>query len=370
MIEVITNYEKFRSLKSSWNQLLENSSEHENVFLRHEWFQSWWQAFGSEKTMFILVHYSNNHVVGIAPLMLFRDKYKIIPYNRLGFIEDANAPSMNFIISNDREKEVVSSIIRYLLTEARQYWHVAILNKITDNSSTLELCKRFLSNYNAKYLVRTSQNSPYIETNGDYEKFLSTTSTKFRKQLRNKFNKLQKTGEVAFEVHREVGNGGSYLQEAINVSSKSWKHGEGTSMAATQERRKFFENLSKEAGKNGSLRIWLMRLNGNPIAMEYHLEYKGRTHAMRGDFDESFSHLSPGSALEAYIIKHCFVAGLSEYDFCGLPYGYKVKWTKLLHRRSNTLFYSPKPFSRVLYLVQKYLPLMRSKWLDFEQKVS
>ena len=136
-------------------------------------------------------------------------------------------------------------------------------------------------------------------------------------------------------------------------------------MSASPERRKFFTKLSEVAGQKGWLRIWLLSLNEESVAMEYHLEYKEKTHAMRGDFDEAYSHFSPGSVLEAHIIKKCFDNRLLEYDFCGLPYGYKVLWTKKLHERYNLLFYNRKLYSKLLYILQKYAPIIREKYFKF-----
>ena len=141
-------------------------------------------------------------------------------------------------------------------------------------------------------------------------------------------------------------------------------------MNSTPERKKFFELLSDVASKNGWLRIWLLKLNGNPIAVEYHLEYKRKTHAMRGDFDESWDNLSPGSVLEAHIIEQCFKNDLLEYDFCGLPFGYKLRWTNILHERSNLLFYNLTPYSAALYAAQKYFPIIKSKYISLKGLVS
>lgn len=370
MIKIIQNHKEFFELRDEWNALLEMSKENDNVFLRHEWFDVWWQAFGAEKQMFILLYCDKEELLGIAPLMIFRDRYKTIPYKRLGFIEDANAPSMNFIIERGKEEKVIYAFLKYLLNNKRKTWNVAVLTKIPNTSATAAICQNFFSRYNIRYLLRHGQNSPYISVNQDWETFLKSTSLRFRKQLRNKINRLSASGDVTFELWDDIGTDGKYLKDAMNVSSRSWKHREGTSMNSTPGRKKFFKLLSDVASKNGWLRIWLLRLNGNPIAVEYHLEYKGKTHAMRGDFDESWDNLSPGSVLEADIIEQCFKNDLSEYDFCGLPFGYKLRWTNILHERSNLLFYNLTPYSVALYAAQKYFPIIKSKYISLKGVVS
>lgn len=367
VINTVENYEGFIKLREAWNELLESSTENENVFLRHECFDSWWRAFGAAKRLLIILCYDDKTLIGIVPLMVFRDSYKGIPYKRIGFIEDANAPSMNFILRQGDEKRVIECFLDYLLQKSGHAWHVAVLNKIPRASKTVETLQHYAKQNNMHILLREGLNSPYISTNSNWESFVKSTSVRFRKQLRNKINRLEKAGKVEFEVWIDCGVRGEHLEEAMSVSTRSWKQASKTTMCGTPERKKFFELLSDVASKNGWLRIWLLKLSGKTIATEYHLEYKGRTHAMRGDFDQSQDVLSPGSVLEAHIIEECFKNGLLEYDFCGRPYGYKMQWTSLLHERRNVLFYNPRPYSRGLYVIQKYLPIMKSRFLLYRK---
>ncbi|HYA43301.1 MAG TPA: GNAT family N-acetyltransferase, partial [Syntrophobacteraceae bacterium] len=207
------------------------------------------------------------------------------------------------------------------------------------------------------FMCRESMRSPYIRTDSDWDAFLKSTDVKFRKQLRNKKNKLSKAGKVTIEEHTT--HSPAVLEEVFSVSAKSWKHREGTSMVSTPERRRFFERLSSVASREGWLSIWLLRLDGRPIALEYHLKHQGRTHGMRGDFDEAYREVSPGSVLEAHIIEHCFTHELKEYDFCGLDYRYKTKWTDLVHPTVNLLVYNENFRSLSIYAMQKYLPLVK-----------
>jgi CelD/BcsL family acetyltransferase involved in cellulose biosynthesis len=359
MISRVTQYEDFLNLKQDWNTLLQSSEEADSVFLRHEWLDVWWRAFGEKRELCVLLHRPNGQLKGIAPFMLFNSIYKNMPYRRLGFIEDANAPSANFIIQQGFERTSISSFLQFILGQFRSAWDVAILNKIPTQSINYAVLIAHLNQSKSKHIIRQSQNSPYIPVNGEWDTFLKSTAVKFRKQLRNKANKIQRAGEVSFEQIKAIHSAPKVLGETFKVSSKSWKHQEGTSMVSTAERRRFFTLLSKVAEDNGWLSIWLLRLNNEPIALEYHLEYMGRTHAMRGDFDESYRKLSPGSVLEAHIVEHCFRNRLKEYDFCGLDYKYKTLWTEYVHNHNNILLYNSKLRSQILYALQKYFPLIR-----------
>jgi len=360
MMRLIQTHKEFVKIRDQWNELLDNSGQKENVFLRHEWLDVWWRAFGAGKGMFVILKFSGSQLEAAAPLMLFKDSYKGIPYKRISFIEDPNAPSADVILAQGHEERGLKSLFGYLYDRKGQ-WTVADLNKIDRCSSTVTLAAKILEEAGARFLVRNSMASPYIKIQGEFSDFLAKTSSKFRRQLKHKFNKLNRAGKVDFVVYEDPGPNGKFLKMAMDVSRASWKHRHRTSMVSTPERREFFSELSNIAARNGWLRIWLLYLDDKPIATEFHLEYMKRTHAMRGDFDEAASSLSPGSVLEAHIIEECFRNNLSEYDFCGLPYGYKLRWTTQLHERRNLIFCNRSCYSYLLYAAQKYLPVMRGR---------
>ena len=45
----------------------------------------------------------------------------------------------------------------------------------------------------------------------------------------------------------------------------------------------FFRGLTARASARGWLRLWLMRLDGRPVASEFQLEADGRVHASQGE---------------------------------------------------------------------------------------
>lgn len=251
MIKLIDCFESFISLELDWNSLLASSEESENVFLRHEWFHVWWQAFGSDKIMHILLDYEDDRLIGIAPLMISYDKYHNIPFKKLSFMEDPNAPSMNFIVDQKSTEKAIFHFIEYLSTHKK--WHVAVLNKIGISSKSYSELIKVLNSQNKKYLLRASQDSPFIPVKGDYDAYLSKTSKKFKKQLRNKENKAFKSGEVKIKLYKNIGLDGKNLETIFKVSDRSWKKETGTSMVSSRERRMFFKQLSLIAEKKTGL---------------------------------------------------------------------------------------------------------------------
>jgi CelD/BcsL family acetyltransferase involved in cellulose biosynthesis len=118
------------------------------------------------------------------------------------------------------------------------------------------------------------------------------------------------------------------LEDILSVSRNGWKHGEGIAISSREETTRFFEFLTRIAGKNGWLMVWILRIDGRAVAMEYDLEHKGVVYALRSDFDEALKECSPGSYLEYRIAKYLFENGYKEYNTGPGMNTYKLHWTE------------------------------------------
>ena len=58
VIKIISDYQEFRALKDEWNRLLENNFSR-GIWLQHEWYDCWWQAFGKGAELFVVVMYED-----------------------------------------------------------------------------------------------------------------------------------------------------------------------------------------------------------------------------------------------------------------------------------------------------------------------
>jgi CelD/BcsL family acetyltransferase involved in cellulose biosynthesis len=88
--------------------------------------------------------------------------------------------------------------------------------------------------------------------------------------------------------------------------------------------------------------VWLLVLDGAPIAMEYDLVHGDVVYALRADFDETFKEHSPGAYLEYEILKSLLESKIAEYNTGPGLNAYKAKLTETareyvrLHLFGNT----------------------------------
>ena len=179
------------------------------------------------------------------------------------------------------------------------------------------------------FFTEVASLTPYIPIQGEWEAFLQTRSARFRKTHRNIINRISKLNKVEIQCFSQD-TSGTVFKEILAVSEKSWKQKGGIAISSRKETKKFFEALTDLAGQKGWLLVWLLKVDGVPIAMEYDLSYKGKVYALRADFDESYKEYSPGVYLEYHIIKTLFEERYHEYHTGPGLNTYKLHWTDQL----------------------------------------
>jgi len=348
-IETITKFEDFLSLETIWNNLVEES-ENDTVFLRHEWFKCWWLGFGKNKQLFVLLVKDEGRIIGIAPLMIERTHYRGFPVRKIGFIKDDNAPHADFILTKKKE-ECLEVMFNYL-KENEDKWDIIDLRNVPEDAFSCAFLPKILDRNKLLSGIREGLHSPFISINSDWHTYYSTRTRRFRKALKNKTNRIRKIGEPVIQKFENTGNPGTILTDIMEISRNSWKGKYRKDIAKTEGNKGFFEKLSKEAGEKGWLNIWLLSINDKPIAYEYHLKYKDRVSALRGDFDETFRDYSPGSILDAHIVRHTFEGNLKEYDLGGSDDFYKRNWTSSTRRHTEFIAYKNDLMGKLLYFLE------------------
>ena len=351
----VKDFVSFLSLEQEWNSLLESSHD-DTIFLRHEWFKCWWQAYGNGKELSILLFREEGKLIGISPLMISRDYFRGFPINKISFIENDETPRTN-IITLHKKSEIIEAMIRYLTDKAAP-WNVFIFNKIPMDTDTHEILFSLCQKKRIPVLARPSLHSPVLRINTDWDTFYKNTSQRTKKRLRYNKNRLRKQGDLSIVHITEPVE--TDLRDIFNIGKNCWKSEIGKSISSSTENQVFFTELASAAGTKGWLSIWLMKANHNPIAFEYHLKYKNQVYALRSEFDEEYGAYSPGSVLDSHIVQKLFLNGFDEYDMCGSDDAYKKHWTPDVREYTNILIFNKGVYPKMLRFIEtKLIPYLK-----------
>jgi CelD/BcsL family acetyltransferase involved in cellulose biosynthesis len=357
-VREITSRDEMRTIQPAWEGLLQQDGAY-TPFLSSEWISCCLTAYGQGKEPFLLVFSNEAGIVAIAPLWRYRETIRGIGVRKVGFISGRDTPFVDFVICEGMREETLEALIDYLFMEKKRTWDVLSLNQWAESSPNCETMQRILLEKRKRAVRGISSLTPYLPIRGDWEEFLKTRSTRFRKTHRNIMNRIEKLKNVEVVCFRED-TSGSLLRNILAVSEKSWKGKEGIAISSEMESRQFFEALTDVAGKKGWLKVWLLTVDGTPIAMEYDLEYDGTVYALRADFDEAYKDASPGAYLEYMLVQKLFDEGYKEYNTGPGLNTYKLQWTDKMRTNVGLHAYNNNVKGYTLWALEhKLIPFLR-----------
>jgi CelD/BcsL family acetyltransferase involved in cellulose biosynthesis len=203
------------------------------------------------------------------------------------------------------------------------------LKDLLTKSESTKLILEFLNNNKSDLIhdQRLIRESVVIDLAGGWTKLRETLPRKFRKNINSQSNKLRKAGYFNVAKYSKPQDLQTAFDCISKISSKSWQGINGTGLLSSQDTEEFYRGLAEFAARAGWLSIWVLYLDGNPIAYEYHLSAGSTEYALKAEYNRDYSELSPGAFLDAFVIRK-FSEGLTrKYDLLGYKDSYKTRWS-------------------------------------------
>lgn len=352
---------EFHGLAPLWEEIVAQGGQ-TSPFLSHDWFRCCWDAVRPARSPELVIVEENGTPVAVAPMMRWTQRGRGgLPVRCLALLESPDTPALDIVTVGDRAP-VVQAILGHLA--GRADWDVATFQKIDLASPTL---KAFEAAVPERFPYARTANvpSPYLTVTGDWERFYRGKTQRFRKTCRNIQNRLERAGRVSIEEHAALDSQSSLFGEILELSGRSWKAPEGVAIATMPNMAEFFTQLTHRATARGWLSVWVLRLDGRAIAMEYQLRAEGRVYALRADFDEAFRHVSPGSALNFAIVQSLFErGGTHEYDMGPGLNEYKLRWSSGAHETVQFRLYRRAAYSRFLHALDTVVVPLARRWRE------
>lgn len=350
----------FMALAPLWAELLSANGQ-TSPFLSYDWFWCCWHAVWPRKRPEILLIEDGGGPVAIVPLMHWQERVRGLPVRCLGFLEGPDTPMVDLLTVGEHGR-VIEAFLDHLA--ARSDWNLIRLQKLLTTSPTLKMLEGMLPD-RFPWRVAGRLLAPYLAINGGWADFYHAKSQRFKKTHRNIQNRLERAGHVSVEEHHAMDPESPLFGEVMEVTRRSWKAERGVAMATMPRMPAFFRELTRRATKHGWLALWLLRLNGRAIAMEYQIKDNGKVHALRADYDLTCQELSPGSALNFAIVRSLFERGdVQEYHMGPGLNDYKLRWATGSEETVHLVLYHPGLYGRLLYGVETVVVPAARKWRD------
>lgn len=357
-VKCIRNEARFMALQDSWNALAKKTNVG-NVFLRHEWFVAAWEWVRDDAELSIMCVWRHDSIVGICPLVRRAQRVCGLKLWRLEFLTVPDTQYCDFLCASADARDILEAVSG-ALQQTPNHWDSCVLTHFEQHSSAGQL-PYALQRKALKFTLSDFGGNPFVNLEGDWESFYAQRSRRLKKSNNLIANRLKRLGKIDVTWIKEVDAEGleSLNQAIVNISAQSWKTQTGLSLNHPTPQR-FIRTLTRLANDNNWLSVWLLKLNGKAIAMEYQLRYQNQVHALRADFDEQYSKQSPGAYLNWKIMENLFNSGIQTYFMGPGKNPYKLRWSEQLRLLRKLEIYSNSWRGRVLHGLQAYVrPMLR-----------
>jgi CelD/BcsL family acetyltransferase involved in cellulose biosynthesis len=343
-VEVITASERLAELGPIWDELVARARV-THPFVTHMWMQTWWDSFGADAELFILLVRDHDGPIAIAPLMRVKARIYGARHRCLQFLANDHTPRCDFIVAA-RPAEAYAAICKFLMSESAD-WDVLQLRDVPSESGTLQELTSHAAQYGFLSGVRRAGDSPFLTTTIAWDEYMESLPPKRRWFLRNRLKRLSKLGHVSLETVSGGADLPDALEDGYRLEAAAWKGKAGTAILCSPGIRRFYTSLAGRAAERGWLRLQFLKVDDRRVAFAYCLAYAQRMYLLKPGFDPEYAAFSPGNLLCYLALQEVHASGFEAYDFLGYGDSWKRQWADQSISHSTVFLYAKRPLARL-----------------------
>jgi CelD/BcsL family acetyltransferase involved in cellulose biosynthesis len=337
-VEKVADMPGFDALREEWNELL-HASDSDCLFLTWEWLSTWWKHLAGDRHLSILAVRSRGKLVAVAPFcvrpssLLRRRPLAVLEFLGNGCV---GSDYLDLIVRRGYEAEARQVFASRLAQE-----RVAIdWAQLRRGSSFAAGVARDLARQNWKVAETVTNQCPFIPLLGlPWDAYLASLGAEHRYSFHRKWKRLNRDYRVMFErVDREEQCRES-IDLAISLHKLRWQ--DRSDAFHTPGLAAFHRDFSLLALRRGWLRLYFLRLNGNPAACLYGFLYGTTFYFYQSGFDPAYQKESVGLVSMGLGIKSAIEEGAHEYDLLHGSEAYKSHWSRESRELSRVELYPP-----------------------------
>lgn len=313
--DLISDATEIGEIEDDWRALAELRG---NAFLTPEWFWCWTDAYPeSISPLVAAVRRDDGSLAGVMPLVLDRGRRpRAIRFAGAKF-GDRFGPA-----SRPEDEGVVAVAAVAALAAEGLERYMLMLNRVDVAGGWWREIRDGRHSRGAEFIQQRAE-LPGISLDGlDWQGYLQTRSSSFRKKLRQRDRKLERRGAVEI---RDTTNDSlaSDLAHFFALHERRW--GSGSSLDAG-DAKQALSRFAEAAQRRGWLRLRLLEVDGAPVAAFLGWRVGDTFTFYQGGFDPEWSELSVGMVLLTRTIASAIEEGASEFDMLLGDEAYKKRF--------------------------------------------
>jgi len=325
VLERVSSITAFEGLREEWTELLRDSPA-DCLFLTWEWCFAWWRHLAGARRLSLLTVHRQGRLIALAPLAVRpRSLRRLLPWPGLELLGTGIAGSdyLDLIVRRGHEREALAALADALVADNL----VLELTQLPRaGSAAAELAARL-----GQRDWATSESPvnvcPFIALSGhSWASYLASLGSAHRYNFQRRLRNLTKQFDVCFEQVGCEAERRAALEVLVELHNRRWDQRGGSESFATGELRAFYDTVSRFGLERGWLRLFVLRLDGRPVAALHGYRYGATFSFYQAGFDPAFARHSVGLVTMGLAIKAAIEDGAGEYDLLHGAEPYKFQW--------------------------------------------
>jgi dTDP-4-amino-4,6-dideoxygalactose transaminase/CelD/BcsL family acetyltransferase involved in cellulose biosynthesis len=299
--------DELEPLREEWERLALASG---NIFATPEWANSWWRHFGGEAKLLLTTCRSRDGaLLGLLPLYRWAKR----PARVLRFLGHSAGDQLGPLCSPQDRPAVARSLRRAIATGPLRC-DVLMGEQLPADEGWSALL-------GAKTLTR--EGTPMLRFRHDsWEGFLGSLSARLRHEIRHDERKLAERHELTYRLADDPAR----LQDDLGVMFALHNARWGDKSVFAHDHQPFHRDFAACALERGWLRLWLLELDGKPVAAWYGFRFCGIESFYQAGRDPEWQRSSVGLVLMVHTMRSALEDGAREYRFLRGGEGYKYRF--------------------------------------------
>jgi CelD/BcsL family acetyltransferase involved in cellulose biosynthesis len=348
-IRVLRTPEELKQLRPAWERLLSDCPQ-ASIFSTWEWLAAWWRAFGAGQQLHVLAFEDfSSQLVGLAPLSISKIARLGKNWRVLRLMGDGSGDSDNLDlpVRAGFEDAFALALVDYL-DKRFACWDICEFNTMPSYSPTGNRLHAILHQRGWSHL---NNNRPWsvVQLPSTWESYLKRLSAKERGKLGSRSRRLQKRYSVRIHNCSEASEISSSLSALFQLHQEHWSLKGQRGSFVSIARQNFYHEISRLFHARKWLELWVLDLDGKPVAAQFGFRYRDTFFCLQEGFDPDHASDSVGYVLRGHVIGELIAAGVRRYDFLGGEGPEKTRWGAQVGNYVDIHF--AKPYTRgSLYL--------------------
>jgi CelD/BcsL family acetyltransferase involved in cellulose biosynthesis len=284
--------DRLDSVREEWTSLAEQG---QNVFATWEFTATWWEHFGAGRRLVTVgCRDSSGELFAILPLYLWRRR----PLRVLRFLGNGAGDILGPVCRPERSEDAARAL-RRLLEVAPWDWDVFVGENLPGEQGW----PRDLGGH----LIRREGN-PVLRAPDGFEEFLARRTPNFRSAVRRGERRLARRYHVRYRL-----SDSTTLDADLDALFRLHQTRFGERSAFGGARTAFHRAFARQADERGWLRLWILELDGRPVAAQYGFRFGGVESFYQSGRDPELRRESLGMVLLSHAIRSAADEGVREF---------------------------------------------------------